>query len=130
MDPTDCSLVTCPDECVYLVDESVGAPGDGSTGAAALADVSSGIAAAAADLPPEVVQAAEERGRALDWNETVAQLWAEFEAEAGDSYVLSAFVKHGTVALEETEYVEVFVPPRAPDDPGPEPREDASETTY
>ena len=37
---------------------------------------------------------------------------AEFEAEAGDSYVLSAFVKHGTVALEETEYVEVFVPPR------------------
>ena len=36
----------------------------------------------------------------------------EFEAEAGDSYVFSAFVKHGTIALEDTEYVEVFVPVR------------------
>lgn len=37
---------------------------------------------------------------------------AEFQAEAGESYVFSAFVKHGTIALEDTEYVEVFVPPR------------------
>ena len=37
---------------------------------------------------------------------------SEFEAGPGESYVFSAFVKHGTVALEDTEYVEVFVPPR------------------
>ena len=36
----------------------------------------------------------------------------EFVVEAGDSYVFSAFVKHGTVAIEETEYVEVFAPAR------------------
>ena len=36
----------------------------------------------------------------------------EFEGEAGQSYVFSKFVKHGTIALEETEYVEVFVPVR------------------
>ena len=36
----------------------------------------------------------------------------EFEAQAGQSYVFSRFVKHGTIALEETEYVEVFVPVR------------------
>ena len=36
----------------------------------------------------------------------------EFEGGAGASYVFSAFVKHGTIALEETEYVEVFVPAR------------------
>ncbi|MFH1614344.1 MAG: cupin domain-containing protein [Planctomycetota bacterium] len=36
----------------------------------------------------------------------------EFEAGAGDSYVFSSFVKHGTIALEDTEYVEVFVPAR------------------
>ena len=37
---------------------------------------------------------------------------SEFQAEAGESYVFSRFVKHGTIALEDTEYVEVFVPPR------------------
>lgn len=37
---------------------------------------------------------------------------SEFEVETGDSYVFSAFVKHGAIALEETEYVEVFVPAR------------------
>lgn len=37
---------------------------------------------------------------------------SEFEAGTGESYVFDAFVKHGTVALEDTEYVEVFVPPR------------------
>ncbi|MBN2455645.1 MAG: cupin domain-containing protein [Sedimentisphaerales bacterium] len=36
----------------------------------------------------------------------------QFEAAAGDSYVFSPYVKHGTIALEETEYVEVFVPAR------------------
>ena len=36
----------------------------------------------------------------------------EFEAGPGQSYVFSRFVKHGTVALECTEYVEVFVPIR------------------
>ena len=36
----------------------------------------------------------------------------EFEAKTGDSYVFSRFVKHGTVVLEDTEYVEVFVPVR------------------
>ena len=36
----------------------------------------------------------------------------EFEAGPGESYVFSAFVKHGTVALEDTEYVEVFTPSR------------------
>ena len=36
----------------------------------------------------------------------------EFEAQPGQSYVFSRFVKHGTIALEETEYVEVFVPVR------------------
>ena len=36
----------------------------------------------------------------------------EFEAGTGDSYVFGPFVKHGTVALEDTEYVEVFTPSR------------------
>jgi quercetin dioxygenase-like cupin family protein len=36
----------------------------------------------------------------------------EFEGWAGSSYVFSAYVKHGAVALEETEYVETFVPAR------------------
>ncbi len=36
----------------------------------------------------------------------------EFEGAGGQSYVFSRFVKHGTIALEETEYVEVFVPVR------------------
>ena len=36
----------------------------------------------------------------------------DFEGQAGDSYVFSAFAKHGTIALEDTEYVEAFVPPR------------------
>ena len=36
----------------------------------------------------------------------------EFEGIPGQSYVFSKFVKHGTIALEETEYVEVFVPVR------------------
>lgn len=36
----------------------------------------------------------------------------EFVAEAGDSYVLNPWVKHGTVALEDTVYVEVFSPMR------------------
>ena len=36
----------------------------------------------------------------------------EFIAQQGESYVFSKFVKHGTVALEETIYVEVFVPVR------------------
>ena len=36
----------------------------------------------------------------------------EFEGGAGQSYVFSRFVKHGTIALEQTEYIEVFVPVR------------------
>jgi len=36
----------------------------------------------------------------------------EFEAGPGDSYVFSQFVKHGTTALEDTIYVEVFSPAR------------------
>ncbi len=36
----------------------------------------------------------------------------QFEAAAGNSYVFSAYAKHGTIALEQTEYVEVFVPAR------------------
>ena len=36
----------------------------------------------------------------------------EFEASDGDSYVFSANVKHGTIALEQTEYIEVFAPSR------------------
>jgi len=36
----------------------------------------------------------------------------EFEGKAGDSYVFDPFEKHGTIALEETEYVEVFSPAR------------------
>jgi quercetin dioxygenase-like cupin family protein len=36
----------------------------------------------------------------------------EFEAKTGDTYVLDPFVKHGTLALEETEYIEVFTPSR------------------
>lgn len=36
----------------------------------------------------------------------------EFEINAGDSYVFSRFQKHGTEALEDTEYIEVFVPVR------------------
>ena len=36
----------------------------------------------------------------------------EFEAKTGDTYVLDPHVKHGTLALEETEYTEVFTPSR------------------
>ena len=36
----------------------------------------------------------------------------EFEGVAGESYVFGSFVKHGTVALEDTVYVEVFAPAR------------------
>ena len=36
----------------------------------------------------------------------------EFVVEAGDSYVLDPHVKHGTVALEDTVYIEVFSPTR------------------
>ena len=36
----------------------------------------------------------------------------EFEAEPGHSYVFSRFVIHGLTALEESEYIEVFVPVR------------------
>ena len=36
----------------------------------------------------------------------------EFEAGPGQSYVFSRFVKHGTIALQPTEYIEVFVPLR------------------
>ena len=36
----------------------------------------------------------------------------EFEAAVGDSYVFGPYVKHGTIALEYTEYVEVFSPAR------------------
>ena len=36
----------------------------------------------------------------------------EFVGGPGDAYVFSGFVKHGTVALEDTVYVEVFVPVR------------------
>ncbi len=49
------------------------------------------------------------RGRARFLGENPADT---FEAGSGESYVFSAFVKHGTVALEDTEYVEVFVPVR------------------
>ena len=36
----------------------------------------------------------------------------EFEGGPGDSYVFSAHVKHGTIALEDGEYIEVFAPSR------------------
>ena len=36
----------------------------------------------------------------------------EFEAGAGDSYVFGPHVEHGTTALEQTEYIEVFTPSR------------------
>ena len=36
----------------------------------------------------------------------------EFEGGPGQSYVFSRFVKHGTVALQPTEYIEVFAPVR------------------
>ena len=36
----------------------------------------------------------------------------EFEASQGDSYVFDPHFEHGTIALEETEYIEVFVPSR------------------
>jgi quercetin dioxygenase-like cupin family protein len=36
----------------------------------------------------------------------------EFEACTGDSYVFGPFVQHGTVVLEDTQYVEVFSPAR------------------
>ena len=42
------------------------------------------IAAAAAALPPEVVAAARERGRARDLDATIAELIAEFEDEPAD----------------------------------------------
>ena len=35
-----------------------------------------------------------------------------FEVGPGDAYVFSRFVKHGAIALEDTIYVEVFVPVR------------------
>ena len=36
----------------------------------------------------------------------------EFEAGPGQSYVFDPDFDHGTIALEETEYVEVFTPSR------------------
>ena len=36
----------------------------------------------------------------------------EFEAGTGDSYVFDPHAEHGTIALEETEYIEVFSPSR------------------
>ncbi len=36
----------------------------------------------------------------------------EFEVSAGDSYVFDTNVEHGTIALEQTEYIEVFSPSR------------------
>ena len=36
----------------------------------------------------------------------------EFQGCTGDSYVFGPHVKHGTVALEDTDYVEVFTPAR------------------
>ena len=36
----------------------------------------------------------------------------EFESSAGDSYVFGPDVEHGTIALEQTEYIEVFTPSR------------------
>ena len=36
----------------------------------------------------------------------------EFEVRTGDSYVFGAFVKHGAEILEDSEFVEVFVPVR------------------
>ena len=36
----------------------------------------------------------------------------EFEVLSGQGYAFDGFVKHGVIALEETEYVEVFVPVR------------------
>lgn len=36
----------------------------------------------------------------------------EFEAVAGDSYVFDSHFEHGTIALEQTEYIEVFSPSR------------------
>lgn len=35
-----------------------------------------------------------------------------FEAGAGDAYVFDPDVKHGTIALEDTVYIEVFSPSR------------------
>lgn len=36
----------------------------------------------------------------------------QFEAGTGDSYVFGPDVEHGAIALEDTEYVEVFAPAR------------------
>ncbi len=36
----------------------------------------------------------------------------EFEALQGDSYVFDPHFEHGTIAIEETEYIEVFTPSR------------------
>lgn len=36
----------------------------------------------------------------------------EFKVQAGDSYVFDPHIKHGTIALEDTEYIEVFTPSR------------------
>ena len=36
----------------------------------------------------------------------------EFEVAKGDSYVFDPNVEHGTIALEDTEYIEVFTPSR------------------
>ena len=36
----------------------------------------------------------------------------EFEGTTGDSYVFGPNVEHGTIALEQTEYIEVFSPSR------------------
>lgn len=35
-----------------------------------------------------------------------------FEAEKGDSYVFDPFMRHGCIALEDSEYVEAFTPAR------------------
>ena len=36
----------------------------------------------------------------------------EFEVATGDAYVFEPHQKHGTIALEDTEYIEVFSPSR------------------
>lgn len=36
----------------------------------------------------------------------------EFQVGQGDTYVIPPFAEHGAIALEDTEYVEVFVPSR------------------
>jgi quercetin dioxygenase-like cupin family protein len=36
----------------------------------------------------------------------------EFEATTGDAYVFNPQIKHGTIVLEDTVYIEVFTPAR------------------